>query len=768
MSGQPVASSRSRSAGVLGTVVAALLSACGSAGTEATPGTGGSGRGTGGAPAAIDAQRGAPDSSVTDAPSDLATLGTGGSAVPATGGGVTTGTGGHTTSTSGGATGQAGSPSFDAPPPASGGVGGGVDASLGGRDAPSAGGAGGNVDVSAGEGPGGTGGTDDSCNPPPPNGYHTIHFRYPWAGQKTLTLFPKLLPESVELEIPLLCNSMRCSREQNRPWFNCPVPDAYFVPDAEWIVSDTTHALEWSTVAPRPMPTTPGEYWLRWHYGKPDIPRTQDPPNFEWLDYYPDAAYGDWAGTGQWDDAMCAAKPPATPVTVGFGGWFPYRRTDHQYPHGGSLAAVYPDPTKAQDALDAFVFQRYQLWKQNWVRYDADACGAGTARVHSDLPLGTVSEGQGYGIAMSAAVGDKELFAKLWGFVRRYRSYEKYCGLMGWMWKSPADCQAPDTFAPTGGNHESAFDADADIGIGLVYAASQWPEYAAAATDWLVRMECEVNTQYGDGWNYPTNGESWDKSCSSPTACNYPPGTASQLFNDYYPPGYFRVFGDFLAKQLGADAKAANGQSHRDFWYKTAETVYELVERCYDEPGVHPGLIGNGGDILRPCRDVGGGEPYEWARAFWRLGIDAAWFGNNTSLSENAPGSSRHFPGKSRMQAKLDNTQGFYADFHKKNPPEPDANRFSSICHHLTPAGTVSNCDPAYGHNSYTVNMAMCAFVSRFDNGGATSAGIRLEALEEALTTSVMNEHYFEESLGVYSLLFLTGNFPNPLSVPAK
>jgi hypothetical protein len=31
-----------------------------------------------------------------------------------------------------------------------------------------------------------------------------------------------------------------------------------------------------------------------------------------------------------------------------------------------------------------------------------------------------------------------------------------------------------------------------------------------------------------------------------------------------------------------------------------------------------------------------------------------------------------------------------------------------------------------------------------------------------------MNARYFEESLGVYSILFLTGNFPNPLAVPVR
>ena len=48
------------------------------------------------------------------------------------------------------------------------------------------------------------------------------------------------------------------------------------------------------------------------------------------------------------------------------------------------------------------------------------------------------------------------------------------------------------------------------------------------------------------------------------------------------------------------------------------------------------------------------------------------------------------------------------------------------------------------------------------------SLDIRREALEESISTTVRNDHYFEESLGVYSMLFLTGNFPNPMMMPAS
>jgi hypothetical protein len=107
-------------------------------------------------------------------------------------------------------------------------------------------------------------------------------------------------------------------------------------------------------------------------------------------------------------------------------------------------------------------------------------------------------------------------------------------------------------------------------------------------------------------------------------------------------------------------------------------------------------------------------------------------------------------------------------NFYKKNPTEPNANRFSTICDRLGTDGTVSNCDPSYGHNSYTVHLALSPYATVFDDGGLTSAAIRREALEESISTTVRNEHYFEESLGVYSILFMTGHFPNPMTVPAN
>ena len=618
----------------------------------------------------------------------------------------------------------------------------------------------------------------DPCNPSQPSGTHTVHFRYIWAGAKTFTYFPKpeSMPQSIQLEVG--SNKVTCARETDRPWFACPIPDSYFAVGATWRALDASHTPEWNTVASRPFPSLPKDYWVRWYYGKPNVPRADDPPNFMFYDYYPDGSHGNWAATGTWNDSQCAAKPPANPVQVGFdyGGWFPYRSTQYKYPFGGSLAYVYSDVATVQDAFNAFVFERYQIWKRNYIKYDTDACGTGTARVATDPPE-TVSEGQGYGIAMSAAVGDKDLFDKLWNFTRHYLSQnaKKYCGgLMGWMWQGMSSCRPLDqpcdpATEGCSGIGDSAFDGDVDIAIGLVYAALQWPEYQQYAVDWLVKMECEINTAYDGKWNYPSTGDVNDKTCQNypSRSCFYAPGSPSQVRLDYYPPGYFRVFGDFLAAKLGSTAQASNGQPHRDFWYKTAETVYQMLEMCYDQPGVNPGLVGASGTVKNPCSAPTEGT-YEELRSLWRVAVDGAWFGDNVTLPENAANSSPHYSSKSRMQAKIDNGQDFFNNFYKKNPVEPNANRFSSICDSLSGDGTVTHCDPSLGHNAYTVSMAMCNYTTLFDSGGATTSDIRREAIEEAITTTVENERYYQESLGVYSLLFLTGNFPNPMAVPAN
>ena len=630
------------------------------------------------------------------------------------------------------------------------------------------------------QGCGGVTAKHDPCSPAVPPGFSSVHFRYLWAGQKTFTYFPKpaFMPTWMVLRVD--SHEIICFREADRPWFHCPVRNEFFKPGAKWIAADTTRApTEWNTVDAHPFPATPGEYWIRWTYGKPDFNDAQAPweadEKFTTYTYYPDGIGGDLSATGNWGDEVCAPKPPAdTSMKLGFDGWFPYDETHYAYPFGASLALTYPAPAIVQKLFNHIVQERYLLWREHYVETSDRVCGPGTARVAwRDSDSRTVSEGQGYGMAISAAVGDKKTFDQLWNFTRHFLSQgsKKYCGgLMGWMWDGSLACRPLDSACDIdvescSGNADSAFDGDVDIAIGLVYAAMQWPEYRAAAVSWLLKMECEVNTRYDGKWYYPSNSDTANKDCSGypGSPCKYAAGSTGPVLLNYYPPGYFRVFGDFL-KRYVEQAPEEERESHRAFWYKAASTVYELYERCYDQPGVHPALTTDSGNYGAPCN--GHIDNYNWGRYMWRVGVDAAWFGDRRDLLENAPGSSRHYPKKSEMQAKLDLIQNYFANFHKNNPVAANANRFSSICQSLMPDGNVTNCDPGVGHNSYFVNTALSAYVSVFDDDGRTTADIRREAIEEAISTTIENTRYYQESIGVYTLLFLTGNFPNPLAVP--
>ncbi len=601
------------------------------------------------------------------------------------------------------------------------------------------------------------------CTEVKPVGYSIVHFRYLWAGQKTFTYFPDdaFMPASMILHVN--GSEYFCVQEGKSPWFRCPIPNEEFYEGAMWRAVDKNHEVEWNTVEQLPtFPANPGTYWIRWYYGKPDIPATVQ---YDITTYYPDGV--EWAETGAWGDDFCFTEDQPDRPMIESDGFFPWDETRYEYGNGQSIAKWYDNPAAVQNLMNYFVWERYLIWKELYLKEGDEACGEGTARVDSsDSVSPTVSEGQGYGMAISAAIGDKDTFDKLWRFVNHFLSQgDKYCGgLMGWAWKGPDDCQPYGSNATSGGDRDSAFDGDVDIAIGLVYAAWQWPEYTQDAVDWLLKMECEVNTAYDGLWYYPTPGDTFEpKNCMDyPNApCAYSPGVSGRVNMSYYPPGYFRVFGEFLAAHLPAsEYTVAERLNHLDFWYHTAETTWEMVERCYDD-AIHPALLNDWGSYDAPCSAES--DNYNWSRGLWRLAIDAAWYGHDDTFFSATPGSSRHYDDKSEMQAKMDLIQNFYSvEFPAANPPVDFANRFSRICRDISPGGVPTDCDPAYDHNSYFVTTGMSSFVTFFDNDGQTTPEMRREALEEAVSVAIQDDRYYQETLGVYQLLFLTGNFPRP------
>ena len=83
------------------------------------------------------------------------------------------------------------------------------------------------------------------------------------------------------------------------------------------------------------------------------------------------------------------------------------------FPSAAHYVAGYtPSTVSSTDARKA-----YDSWKANYLKND---CGTGLYRVEFDSPAGTtVSEGQGYGMVLTAYFGDKTEFDGLWAFAQK-------------------------------------------------------------------------------------------------------------------------------------------------------------------------------------------------------------------------------------------------------------------------------------------------------------------------------------------------------------
>jgi hypothetical protein len=132
-------------------------------------------------------------------------------------------------------------------------------------------------------------------------------------------------------------------------------------------------------------------------------------------------------------------------------------------PSNGSPAKAFPQNTAVGTCAPATnaskfagaIAQAYAVWQKNFVQNDHI--------VAPEQSNAITSEAMGYGMMITAAMGDKALFDKFYGYVKN----NLQSGLMKWR---------------DGGNG-SASDADADIAYALYMANAQWPSggYKAGA-----------------------------------------------------------------------------------------------------------------------------------------------------------------------------------------------------------------------------------------------------------------------------------------------
>ncbi len=257
----------------------------------------------------------------------------------------------------------------------------------------------------------------------------------------------------------------------------------------------------------------------------------------------------------------------------------------HPFPASGHYAQGYLPSSATAAAAQA----SYANWKSKYLK---DDCGSGYYRVDNGSGnASTFSEGQGYGMVLTAYFGDRTEFDGLWAFAKKNYNTK---GLMGWH----VTCSGATT---SDGGSGSATDGDTDIGFGLLVASAQWGgRYGADAMTYLSTLKTvDFTTCSPTGRNIPTAG-SWQGSA----ACT----TSGGSNTSYWMPGYYRVFASFTGD---------------GFWSKAADDVVALY-----------GLAANSstGIIVNEVDQTGAGlsgQTYDYnsCRIPWRAALDYLWFG---------------------------------------------------------------------------------------------------------------------------------------------
>lgn len=315
---------------------------------------------------------------------------------------------------------------------------------------------------------------------------------------------------------------------------------------------------------------------------------------------------------------------------------FPFG-VQHQPYRAGTLTPT--NFTRAQQ--NQHVADYYNVWKGRWLGTDP---GGNGWRVKSDSSGRTVSEGQGYGMVIVAAMAGhdpqaKTIFDGLWQFRLAH--------------PSTIDNRLMDWEVPNNSGNNSAFDGDADIAYGLLMAHAQWGsagaiDYLAAAKNVIAGIRAST---IGPQSRLPMLGD-W----VTPNGSTYSQWTTRS--SDFMP-GHFRTFG------------AATGDAA--FWESVVAATQNVITDIQSNESANTGLLPDFIKLVGASRDPqpapnfleganDGNYWYNAGRDPWRLGVDAIL--NNDpitlaqvqKLSDWARTSTGGDPNKVRGGYKLDGT----------------------------------------------------------------------------------------------------------------
>jgi endo-1,4-beta-D-glucanase Y len=237
--------------------------------------------------------------------------------------------------------------------------------------------------------------------------------------------------------------------------------------------------------------------------------------------------------------------------------------------------------------VDDLLATGYADWKRRYLTADG-AGGFLRVRMPDDGDKSS-SEGIGYGMLLSAYLGDRSTLDALWKYAGRFRNAS---GLMSWEVSRAGRVT----------DRNAATDADEDMAFALLVADARWGGYgddASSLIGSLMRHGVEPGSfvfKPGDGW-----------------------GGSAVTNPSYFAPAYYRAF----AAQTG-DRR----------WERVVESSYAILDRVAAR---HAGATGLQPEWATAAGDSAPGAPspsddgYEFhygygaARVPWRLAMDAAW-----------------------------------------------------------------------------------------------------------------------------------------------
>lgn len=249
---------------------------------------------------------------------------------------------------------------------------------------------------------------------------------------------------------------------------------------------------------------------------------------------------------------------------------------------------------------DHAVVTAYQAWKDTTVTSDGAGGFFRVKKPDSGSVIGsTVSEGMGYGMILSAYLGDQALFDGLWRYALLHFDEN---GLMNWE-------IGPDG-AVTSGGTGGATDGDVDMAWGLVMADRQWGGKGMLAKPYLDYAKELIGNILAHEVDHTRGellkpGDKWgDVDVTNPS---------------YFAPAYFRVFGR-VTNQV-------------DAWNKVIDANYIILARSLNTTN------GNASNGLAPAWCDSTGKPVEAyagaptyfqndaTRVPFRVGQDYCYFG---------------------------------------------------------------------------------------------------------------------------------------------